>query len=274
MNRYFTAGCSLLAALLFSACSSTRVAEPVPASPAPDEVSTPVAVVEPVTVSDEELQATTLQIVAGLDEQNLVAPVKNKYAKRIARLTARLANEDDLSLNFKVYLSTDVNVFATPDGSIRFYSGLLDLLNDDEVFSVLGHVIGHVKLGHSLEVARAAYSSSYAGRVATPEGGLSARALAEVSERFLGSAYSPDQESNADIYSVKFLKRHHHRQGSAVWTLRKLAKLEGTDKGGSNSLLASHPASGERANELRSLIAPEKKGLGKRRAAQKAEKKP
>ncbi|MFN3432343.1 MAG: ABC transporter substrate-binding protein, partial [Candidatus Sericytochromatia bacterium] len=49
--------------------------------------------------------------------------------ERLARLTAKHVNEDGMKLNFKVYLSKEVNANATADGSIRVYSGLMDMMN-------------------------------------------------------------------------------------------------------------------------------------------------
>jgi putative metalloprotease len=262
MKRYFAAGSGLLAALLFSACSSTGDADGASSAATPFSASENAAV--EVTVSDEELQATTLQIVAGQDEQNLVAPEKSKYAKRLAGLTRKLVNEDDLSLNFLIYLSTDVNVFATPDGSIRIYSGLLDLLNDDELRSVLGHVIGHVKLGHSLDLARTAYLASNAGKIAEPERVLSIQTLDEVGEKFLHAHYSRSQELAADVYAVEFLKRHKYKLPPAESALRKLAKVDGA--------VVGHPGARERADDVHTLVTPEKKATGKKPAGKRKAK--
>jgi putative metalloprotease len=34
--------------------------------------------------------------------------------------------------------------FATADGSVRVYSGLMDIMDDNELLAVIGHEIGHV----------------------------------------------------------------------------------------------------------------------------------
>jgi len=38
----------------------------------------------------------------------------------------------------------DVNAFACGDGSIRVFSALMDLMDDDELMAISGHEIGHV----------------------------------------------------------------------------------------------------------------------------------
>ncbi|STL35893.1 peptidase, M48B family [Escherichia coli] len=39
---------------------------------------------------------------------------------------------------------------AMANGCVRVYSGLMDMMNDNEIEGVLGHELGHVALGHSL----------------------------------------------------------------------------------------------------------------------------
>ena len=39
---------------------------------------------------------------------------------------------------------TDVNAFACGDGSIRVFSSLMDLMDDDQLMAIIGHEIGHV----------------------------------------------------------------------------------------------------------------------------------
>ena len=44
--------------------------------------------------------------------------------------------------------TSNINAFATPDGSIRLYSGLI---NDDELLAVLRHEMAYVDLKHKLK---------------------------------------------------------------------------------------------------------------------------
>jgi putative metalloprotease len=269
MKRYFTVGGSLLAALFVSAClspgdagqmqsSATETVSTASTAPSPNNktevrLSAGLDLIKAATVSDEDLQAATRQMVAQMDKQNKVAPAANKYAKRLARLTKGLKHEDELQLNFKVYLTKDVNAFATPDGSIRVFSGLMDLMKDDhELRSILGHEIGHVKLGHTLKAARTAYLASAAAKAAVSEsgGGLGAQVLADLGEKFLNAQFSQSQESEADAYGVEFMKRHKYKLKAAESAMRKLAKLDG----GKGSAFASHPGSKERADKIHALI--------------------
>ena len=105
--------------------------------------------IQALTISDEQIQAYVRQSVIQMDAQNKVSPATSSYSKRLANLTRGLTDVDGLPLNFKVYETKQVNAFACADGSVRVYSGLMDLLSDDEVLGVIGHEIGHVALKHS-----------------------------------------------------------------------------------------------------------------------------
>jgi putative metalloprotease len=266
MNRFVIAG-SLIAALVLSACNSDLASTTGDVlSAAGDSTATTGSskkdaqlsaagdVLKAATVSDAELQAYSRQMIAAQDKKAKLAPAGNKYATRLARLTQKHTKEDGLRLNFKVYLVNDINAFATPDGSIRVYSGIMDLMTDDELRSILGHEIGHVKNGHSLQEMRTAYLASAGAKLATAKGGLSAQVLSELGESFVNAQFSQSMESDADAYGITFLKRNKYKLPAAESAMRKLADLDGTAAGGSNSLFSSHPGSKQRADKIHEQI--------------------
>ncbi|GHT80818.1 lipoprotein [Betaproteobacteria bacterium] len=266
MNRFVIVS-GLVAALVLSACNADLASTTGDVLGAAEEatattgngkkdaqVSAAGDVFKAATVSDSELRAYSRQMIAARDKQAPVAKAGDKYATRLARLTRKHAREDGLKLNFKVYLTKDVNAFATPDGSIRVYSGLMDLMTDDELLSILGHEIGHVKNGHSLQKMRTAYLASAGAKLASAQGKLSAQVLSELGESFVNAQFSQSMESDADTYGIAFLKRNKYKLPAAESAMRKLADLDGTAAGGSNSLFSSHPGSGQRADKIHELI--------------------
>ncbi len=205
------------------------------------------------TISDAELKQDAKQMRTLGDTQNKVAPAKNKYAKRLNAMTKKLKNEDGLDLNFKVYLTSDINANATPDGSIRVYSGLMDMMNDDELFFIVGHEIGHVKNGDSLDAMRLAYAAS-AGRKGVGAASDSAAALSDsmlgdLLEAVINAQFSQSQEHNADTYGYNMMKKYNKNPKAAVSALQKIDKL-----GESGGFLASHPNSAERAKQIEQMI--------------------
>jgi putative metalloprotease len=207
-----------------------------------------------ITINDADLIKEAQVMRALGDKENKVAPRNNSYSQRLAKIVKGLAETDGLDLNFQVYLSNTVNANATPDGSIRVYSGLMDLMNDDELFFIIGHEIGHVKNGDALDAMRVAYIAA-GGREATAAAGGTAAALSDsvlgdVLEAVINAQFSQSQESAADVYGYALLLAHKRSPQAGVTALQKLDQL-----GASGGLLSSHPNSGDRAKAIAALIA-------------------
>ncbi|MES2933161.1 MAG: M48 family metallopeptidase [Pseudomonadota bacterium] len=203
------------------------------------------------TVSDKDVIKASAQMVAHHDSEAKIAPAGNKYAQRLSALTSKHTSEDGLKLNYKVYLSPDVNAFCTADGSIRIYSGLMDLMNDDELRSVIGHEIGHAKLGHMASRMKTAYMAS-AGRKAAAQadgavGKIADSQLGDMFEKVVNAQFSQSNESASDDYGFAFMKKHKYDVKAMESAFRKLAKTEG----GSHSMMSSHPGSAARADRMK-----------------------
>ncbi|MBI1904635.1 MAG: M48 family metallopeptidase [Rhodocyclales bacterium] len=202
------------------------------------------------TISDDEIKNGARQMVAHEDKVQKVAPAGSKYAKRLAALTAKHVKEDGLKLNFKVYMSQQVNAFATPDGSIRVYSGLMDLMTDDELRGVIGHEIGHAKLGHSAAAMKTAYLASAGRKAAASSGGelgaIADSELGAMMEEVLNAQFSQSQETESDDYGLKFMKKHKYDVHAMETALRKLG-------GQGGGMTDSHPASGDRADRMKEM---------------------
>ncbi len=112
------------------------------------------------TLTDADVRSYAAQMAAYSDRQARIAPGGDKYAQRLAALTSSCQEDQGLMLNYKVYLTKEVNAFAMADGTIRFYSGLMDLMTDDELRYVIGHEIGHVKHGHTKARMQTALAAS------------------------------------------------------------------------------------------------------------------
>ena len=202
------------------------------------------------TLSDEDMAKLSLQSVAAMDEQNPIVPDGDPLARRFNDIVKGLESEDGLKLNFKLYNVSDVNAFATPDGSIRVMAGLLFIMTDDEVRSVIGHEIGHVKLQHSKKQYQKAYSVA-AGKDAvaanTGAGGkvLTDSQLGKFIEDVLNAKFSRGDESASDEYGFNFMVEHGFDYHAMEGAFSKLAEL--SDDDGKKSLKASHPGAAERA---------------------------
>ena len=99
--------------------------------------------VQAATLTDAQMAAYVKESVDWMDKHNPVLPEDNPYTIRLRKLTEGLKDADGIPLNFKVYHVIDVNAFACPDGSVRVFSSLMDIMDDDELMGVIGHEIGH-----------------------------------------------------------------------------------------------------------------------------------
>ena len=116
--RPFMMSCTLALGISLSGCSSSGLNMQALLGGAEKAL-------QAATVSDSDIQGYVHEYVAYSDKQNKVAPAGNAYSKRLARLTNGLTSVDGVPLNFKVYLTNDINAFACADGSVRVYSGLM-----------------------------------------------------------------------------------------------------------------------------------------------------
>jgi putative metalloprotease len=199
------------------------------------------SLVKGLTVTKQDLVASARLSAEEMDKEAKVASSGSKYTKRLNRLTKNLRTYDDMKLNYKVYLSKDVNAFAMPDGTVRVYSGLMNLMNDDELMAVIGHEIGHVALEHSLAQYRKQYITNAArlGLAASGEkAAIVTSAFGDLGEEFVNAQFSQADELEADAYGVKVLKKLKRNPYAAVSAQKKLQKL-----GASGGLLSSHPSS-------------------------------
>ncbi|MDR2219091.1 MAG: M48 family metalloprotease [Methylobacillus sp.] len=212
------------------------------------------------TLSDDDLKQLTNQACAESDQQSKIAPAGSKYDTRLQKLGKLLGDKiDKQPVNYKVYMTNDVNAWAMANGCIRVYSGLMDLMNDDELLGVIGHEMGHVALGHSKKAMQTAYSLSIARDVVNKSGGevaktINSSQLGDLTEKFINAQFSQSQESAADDYSFDQLKARKLNLQGLVTAFQKLAELDG----GQSSMMSSHPSSTDRAKHIETRIEKEK----------------
>lgn len=207
-------------------------------------------------LSDSDLNSYFDQVSAKYDAENAVAAPDSKYATRLTALTQGLEHYDGINLNFKVYVKPEVNAFAMGNGTVRVYSGLMDLMTDDEIRYVIGHEIGHVKAGHSKTRMKTALTTdALRGAVAATDTKAAALADSQVGELFqkvVVAQHSQANENQADDYAIELLKQTKHEPMAAVTALEKLEKLSG---GGGGGWLSTHPAPAARAKRMREKLA-------------------
>ena len=181
------------------------------------------------TITDEQMAAYVADYISQTDAANKVCSESSSYTKRLRRITSGLTEADGIPLNFKVYNTSDVNAFACPDGSIRVYSGLMDIMTDDEVLGVIGHEIGHIANRDSKNAFKnSLLTSALKDGIASTSNTaaiLTDSELGVLGESFLNAKYSQKQEYAADEYGYNFLKKHNKNPYAMVLSFQKLQML-------------------------------------------------
>lgn len=212
--------------------------------------------VKAVTLSDREVHQLAARAAAFSDSKNRLAEPHSPYTERLMRLTKEYNTNDKESepdFNYKVYISPEINAFAMADGTIRVYSGLMDLMDDPELLFVIGHEQGHVIKKHIKKKMIMAYAGSAIRKgVASQQniaGEIAASALGGFIELLLHSQFSQQEEREADDYGLYYLEKKGRNPEAGVSALKKLESL-----GGEHSFLSTHPAPGKRAKRLEQKI--------------------
>jgi putative metalloprotease len=201
------------------------------------------------TLSDKDVLEIASQATQSSDKQHTMAPPESMYMQRLNRLIVQNFQDGDVKFSYAVYLSPEVNAFAMANGTIRLYSGLMDMLNDGELRFVIGHEMGHVVKNHIRKKVKLAYAASAVRKgVASQQntaGDVARSVFGGLAESLMNAQFSQLEEKEADDYGLFFLKRENYEPQSAVTALKKIA---GLSKG--QSFLSSHPDPDKRAERL------------------------
>jgi putative metalloprotease len=224
------------------------------------------------TLSNADAAALSKEAVRKLDSTNQVAGPTDGYTLRLNRVFGKHTAGEGFTLNYKVYKLKEVNAFATADGSVRVYSGLMDIMDDNELLAVIGHEIGHVANNDSRDAMRAAYqkealidgASSQSAKISA----VTDSQLGKIGSALIDSKHSRKQETEADLYSYNFLKKNGYNVNAEESAFRILAKMsEGAEASFIDQMMSSHPDSKKRADDAKARA--EKDGVYKPYVQQK-----
>jgi len=206
-----------------------------------------------VTLSDVEIKLLAAEASKQSDSKNRLAGPGDAYGNRLKKLVGDRYDSDGYVFDFKVYLSSEVNAFAMADGTIRIYSGLMDMMKDEELLFVVGHEMGHVTKKHIRKKIMLAYAASAVRKgIASQEnlvGDLARSALGSFVQTLVNAQFSQAEEKEADDFGLVFLKKQGVEAKAAVSALKKLDTL-----GKGHSFLSSHPEPALRARRLQDQI--------------------
>lgn len=191
------------------------------------------------------------------NESGLSATEKADVQAIFARLLASLPPEeaDGYRLEMRDIPRVGPNAFAMPGGTVVVTDALvLEFTDEDLIAGVLGHEIAHVREQHSLQqLYRSLSIYVLVGLIAGDVGPVLEDALLEGS-LLLSLAYSREHEREADAEGVALARQAGYDPEGLVRFFEALAKMtEGN--GGVPQWLSTHPASAERVETIRQIIA-------------------
>ncbi|HSO19089.1 MAG TPA: M48 family metallopeptidase [Desulfosarcina sp.] len=237
---------TLMIGLMLAGCEDTDIGMATQAG---------IEAVKAVTLDDADVQRLAAALSAEYDRNHNVAPPDNRYSRRLSRLVAPHSDYGGQTFDFKVYLSPKVNAFAMADGTIRIYSGLMDMMDDDELLFVVGHEMGHVIDDHIKNKIRLAYAGSAVRKAIASQrneaGQIARGVLGALAQQLINAQYSQKEEREADDFGLTFIQRQGLGEQPAVSAMMKLASL-----GNDHSFLSSHPAPKARAERLQQNRSP------------------
>ena len=189
--------------------------------------------------------------------------------KRLRRMAMRIAKVSHIpQFPYEVHLADleVVNAWCAPGGKIMFYTGLWDPKkglvqkgNDDELAAVMAHEVSHATARHVTKAISRAATLAMVGGVATSAiAGAGAPVQADVFQQIFSQgmniylpSYSRKNESEADAIGLMYMAMAGYDPRAAVSLWERAAKAK---KGDKTSVYDSHPASGERADNLKKLL--------------------
>jgi len=226
-----------------------------------------------------QLSDSTLQALdkIWLEPTKLDARRREALSRGFTRLHPPADGGAAASIEFRSSPKLGPNAFALPDGRVVLLDQLVTLAaNDDEIYGVLAHELGHVHYHHGMRMllqgsAVALLLTAWVGDVST--------LLATLPAGLLQAHYSRDFEAQADDYAAATLLANGIPPSRLADLLQRLvAQRDGagndrSDKSNSKdtkaangevqSYLSSHPATSERILRLRQAdrLLPQSQGL-------------
>ena len=219
-------------------------------------ISTGIGLLSTITLDEKGMIDQSRFLINQIDAKEKILPLNSKYTQRINYLTRRWRTVNNRYFNYAVYKAKKIQAFSMPDGSIRIYSGLMDLMNDGELMFVIGHEIGHVLSGHSLSRFKLMGFSKAIREVSNKfiRSNYSSTNLDEFLEKLINAQYSQANEYEADDYGLAIVRQAGFDPSAAVSALRGLASVSGYNYNVVQRAMASHPAPGDRARRIERRI--------------------
>jgi predicted Zn-dependent protease len=166
--------------------------------------------------------------------ERIAATVKNEPLMREINLDVK---DYRFEWEFNVLKDPHVNAFCLPGGKVAVFTGLLEVVeNDDQLAAVLGHEVAHALAHHS--------SERLAERRRSGRG-----ILAELREK----AFDRAQESEADHIGLFLMTFAGYDPNQAVVFWKRMKQIS-DEQGRVPEILSDHPSDANRIKQLQGWV--------------------
>ena len=217
-------------------------------------------------VSDAQIQQASQAawVEAQQRERRSTNARYNSQVQRVGQRIVQASGQTQHAWEFVVFESPQRNAWVLPNGKVAFYTGLLDVMeNDDQVATVMGHEVGHLARRHATQRARRQASAGLG--LAIINAGLGAAGVqnADTWAGILGTGvqygvilpYSREHELEADQLGVQYMAAGRYNPVEALRFWQTLSAQGGRAPA---ELLSTHPSSSTRMQALSSQL----RGMG------------
>jgi tetratricopeptide (TPR) repeat protein len=175
----------------------------------------------------------------------------------VTDLTCRLTDGHCPDIRVHIVRMPMFNASMAPNGMMLVWSGLLlRVENEAQLAAIMGHELGHYLERHQVEQLRTAKDRAVLAQLVGLIGGV-AGTLGQIGILASLFAFSREHETRADRLGMRLMQRagYEGRQAAQVWDnlLGELKITGGSDVGQRSAMFATHPAPGNRRDELLKL---------------------
>ncbi len=190
-----------------------------------------------------------------------IGTVQTARVRSIVSATRNIESIAGLQVQVLLVSGEEPNAFAFRSNQgdrIAFTLGMLDLLRDDTdaYAAIIGHELAHLVLDHGAqrkerEATRVGVSTMLGfalGMAGVPMGGT----IADLGSQTVTTAFSRDEERDADSYGAKYARQAGYDPYGAV---RAWEKMSARASVAALPFLSTHPASAERLETMKRFAA-------------------
>jgi predicted Zn-dependent protease len=199
------------------------------------------------------------QLAAEVDKQSkfVTDPVITEYVNRVGQNIV-LHSDAKVPFTIKVIDSDEINAFALPGGHLYINRGVVEAAdNEAELAGVVAHEIAHVTARHGAEQATKANLVNYGSIPLIFLGGLGGYVVQQVAGLAIPLGFlkfSRGAEKEADRLGAQYLWAAGYDPQAMLSFFEKLQAKEKKKPGAIAKIFMTHPATGDRVTEVRSLI--------------------